>query len=645
MLKLNSKSTLILFFAGLCASVIAQTPAEEFRAIKAQFPDQEFVYTNYKYSIALALDNDDVEISYESIEEGICLNDNYTQYIENSVYASSFREIDELEAYTLVPGSKKYSKEKVDEFAEHTITDGNIFHDDSKEVTFNYPKMQRGAKTHKYVSYKVLEPHLMPSFYAAVYRPILNGTFELTVEDGIEIDTIVKNMGLLNLKQSKTKKGSSTIYTWKFTNFEGFEYESSAPSLLSVAPHVLVHIKNINGKTKTTPIINDISDLHRWYCEFLEQNNSDSTASLQALIDEIVSPDDSDPIAASKIYDWVQKNITYIAVEDGYNGFKPEYATTVCSSRYGDCKGMSNLLYNMLKLRGIESHLTWVGTRDIPYTYDEVPLPSTDNHMIVTYVENDKNYLLDPTHSNLAFKAPSPFIQGKQVMINKDCDNFEIYTAPIPDAQENHLYDSVIVKMDGKDILGEGFATLTGYARMDFLQRMRQADYEYLKDYCRSYFQKGSNRFIIDSVWIDQKENANLPLLINYTFSIKDFSLELADERFVDLNLDAFETPGKIEDDRVLPFEIDYKIKATSVVDLITDDLKIAGELPESKKIGSNELQFEVNYQQNANSIKRKSAISIETILLESKQFEAWNEAVSDIQKTKRTRLTLQLNP
>lgn len=645
MLRLNNKAFLALLLAGVCTSLIAQTPTEEFRAIKEQFPDQEFVFTNYKYSIALALDNDDVVITSESIEEGICLNDNYTQYIENSVYASSFREIENLEAYTLVPGAKKYSKEKVDEFSEHTITDGNIFHDDSKKITFNYPKMQRGAKIYKSVVYKVLEPHLMPSFYAAVYRPILNGTFELTVEDGIEIDTIVKNMDLLNLEKWETRKGNTTIYAWKFKNFNGFEYESSAPSLLSVAPHVLVHIKNINGKTKTTPIINDISDLHHWYCEFLEQNDSDSTASLQSLIDEIVSPEDSDPEAASKIYDWVQKNITYIAVEDGYNGFKPEYATTVCSSRYGDCKGMSNLLYNMLKLRGIESHLTWVGTRDLPYTYDEVPLPSTDNHMIVTYIENGKNYLLDPTHSNLAFKAPSPFIQGKQVMINKDCDNFELYTAPTLDAQDNHLYDSVIVKMDGKDLLGEGYATLTGYARMDFLQRMRQADYEYLKDYCRSYFQKGSNRFIIDSVWIDQKENANLPLLINYTFSIKDFSLELANERFVDLNLDAFETPGKIEDDRVLPFEIDYKIKATSVVDLITNDLEVAGELPESKKIGSDELHFEVNYQKKPNGIKRKSAISIESILLEPEHFESWNKAVSDIQKTKRTRLTLQLNP
>jgi hypothetical protein len=644
-LKLNNNLVLNFLFSSFCAIAIAQTPTEEFRAMKAQFPDQEFVFTNYSYAISLELDGDDVVMKYTSTEEGICLNDNFTQYRENSVYASTFREIEELEAYTLVPGTKKYAKEKVEEFSEHTITDGNIFHDDSKQITFNYPKMQRGAKIYKHVEYNVLEPHLMPSFYAAVYRPILNGKFELSVEDGIEIETISKNLDLLDLEKTETRKGAITTYTWQYNDFAGFEYEPDAPSLIYFAPHVLVHIKNINGKTKVTPVLNDINDLHRWYCEFLEQNSADSASSLQSLVDEIVSPEDSGPEAASKIYNWVQKNITYIAVEDGYNGFKPEFATTVCSSRYGDCKGMSNLLQNMLNLRGIESHLTWVGTRDIPYTYEDVPLPSTDNHMIVTYVENGQNYLLDPTHSNLAFKVPSPFIQGKQVLINQDCDNFELYTVPVPDAQDNHLYDSVSVKMDGKDLLGKGYATLTGYMRMSFLSRMRQADYDYLKDYCRSYFQKGSNRFIIDSVWIDQKENANLPLLINYTFSIKDFNLELAGERFVDLNLDAFETPVKIEDNRELPFELQYKLKATSVIELATDGLNTAGELPASNKLGSDQLQFEVNYTQNPSVIKRKSSISIETILLEPEHFESWNQAVSDIQKTKRTRLTLQLNP
>lgn len=640
----STKHLLAFLAASIGLFAFSQTPSEEYERIKTMFPDQEFVYTQYYFLIDIRLKGDDVEITYETNEEGICMDDNYTSYIENSIYASAFREVESIDAYTLVPNDKKYAKEKVEEFSEHTIIEGNVFHDDSKKITYSYPKMQRGAKTHKNVLFNVLEPHLMPSFYANVYRPILDGKFELRVENGIEIETIEKNMDLLSITKTETKQGSQTIYTWQFDRFNGFNFESQAPSLIYFAPHILVRIKNVIGKAETKRISNDLNDLHAWYCQFINQNNSDSVEVLQMLVNDIVSPEDSDSKAASKIYNWVQKNITYIAVEDGYNGFKPQFATSVCAARYGDCKGMSNLLHNMLKLRGIESHLTWVGTRDIPYSYEEVPTTSVDNHMIVSYVENGKNYFLDPTHSNLAFKEPSPFIQGKQVMINQDCESFILDMVPVTEAEKNQLYDSILVRMDGKDLIGEGYATLTGYLRMDFLSRMQQADYDYLKDYCRAYFQKGSNRFLIDSVWMENSENSNLPLHINYHFSIKEFNLELDGERFIDLNIDAIETPTKVKETRKLPLEINYKLKSTSVVRLDLNKLTLSDELPKNETLGSNELKYSVQYQQNNQIITRKGEMEINTILLAPDQFDSWNQAVSNIQKSKRKRITLNLN-
>lgn len=74
------------------------------------------------------------------------------------------------------------------------------------------------------------------------------------------------------------------------------------------------------------------------------------------------------------VFYWVQDNIRYIAFENGIMGFKPEAASKVYQNRYGDCKGMANLLKEMLKICGYDARLTWIGTNDIPYDYKTASL-------------------------------------------------------------------------------------------------------------------------------------------------------------------------------------------------------------------------------------------------------------------------------
>ena len=55
-------------------------------------------------------------------------------------------------------------------------------------------------------------------------------------------------------------------------------------------------------------------------------------------------------------------------------------------------KDNSSILYEMLKAAGIKGELTWIGTRSIPYKYNELPTPSVDNHMILYYQNGNKGY-------------------------------------------------------------------------------------------------------------------------------------------------------------------------------------------------------------------------------------------------------------
>src|SRR2546423_317640 len=96
---------------------------------------------------------------------------------------------------------------------------------------------------------------------------------------------------------------------------------------------------------------------------------------------------DLDKIKA--IYYFVQDKIRYIAFEEGYSGYIPSSAQAVLDNKYGDCKGMANLLTEMLKLSGYDAHFTWIGTRAIPYPQSMLAL-CVNNHAITTSDLNNR---------------------------------------------------------------------------------------------------------------------------------------------------------------------------------------------------------------------------------------------------------------
>ena len=52
---------------------------------------------------------------------------------------------------------------------------------------------------------------------------------------------------------------------------------------------------------------------------------------------------------------------------------------------------------------------TWVGTRDRPYKYHEVPAPVVDNHMILSFKYKDQFYFIDGTSNTSPISEPTAF--------------------------------------------------------------------------------------------------------------------------------------------------------------------------------------------------------------------------------------------
>jgi len=98
---------------------------------------------------------------------------------------------------------------------------------------------------------------------------------------------------------------------------------------------------------------------------------------------------------------------------------------------------MASLLTAMLNISGVKAKFVWIGTRNIPYTYTEVPLPITDNHMNKCCIYLITNgYSLTPTDPNCIFGFPSSAIQGKQALISIDADKYELVKVPVVAAEK-----------------------------------------------------------------------------------------------------------------------------------------------------------------------------------------------------------------
>ena len=91
---------------------------------------------------------------------------------------------------------------------------------------------------------------------------------------------------------------------------------------------------------------------------------------LVSLVAKITADKKTDLEKVKAIYYWTQKNIKYIAFEYALGGFIPRESNEVFRKKYGDCKDNSSMLYRMLEIAGVKGHLTWIGTRSIPYTYE-----------------------------------------------------------------------------------------------------------------------------------------------------------------------------------------------------------------------------------------------------------------------------------
>lgn len=625
-------SLLPLLFLGVGLNTMAQSPAELVSKYSQTWPDQGQVYLKLNTTIKIVNTSAGPTATKQVERELLTLKPSAGFTDREEVSYSGLIPLAEINAWTLVPKGDGSRKITVSTFVHKDELDGQIFHDDSRSVQFIFPGVTVGAITHVDHTLNYPDARMVSSHFFATGYPVEESVFTVICDKSLEVEGKPFHVPEGALQYEREEKRGQVIQRWTMSKVAPIKVESNAPSILYYAPHMALIIR----KAGELPS-GDIDRLYAWDIEHVNKLLPDNDTMLVRITKEQTEGLTDDRAKAAKLYAWVQDHIKYVAVEDGMNGLIPADAVKVCEARYGDCKGMANLLRALMTNAGLTAHLTWVGSRNIPYTYDQLPTPSTDDHMVTAWDMGDSLMILDPTSDELPFGMPSAFIQGKQAMVGIDDRHNTLVEVPKMSSDKSTITDSISMKLDGTTLVGTGSAYFTGYRRSEMTQILRYSDPSKWKDVIRGIHMKGNNRYRIDSLRVDGLQERGSPLVIHYNFTIPGFANELGDEMYVPPVLEKPFSSSYYRKGRTLPVEEDFRWEYNEVVRFELPANMQIELIPKDAEHEADDSGYALRYTKDADNtdspgtVQLKNHYQMGKLMLQLNELDAWRAMLDQL--------------
>ncbi|MCB0502277.1 MAG: transglutaminase domain-containing protein [Bacteroidetes bacterium] len=588
-------------------------------------------------------DNGEPKVWVTETERSIYLKDNAASFSSGSVTHSEHYKIKALEAYSLIPNGNKFKKLTVNDFATKTEFSPGIFHNGTESLNFIFPSLSKGANSVVEHTMELSIPQLLSGFYIQDYYP--TERMEITIEaaEGIELEFSYINASEEIYQPTITENKKGKVYKWVLTDIPAFEYDNDAPSITYYTPHIVPRISSYQKDGKKVNLLTNIDDLYHWYYSLIEQTDKSANDEIKAVVDSLTKDVTDEWEKISRIYYWAQDNIRYVAFEEGMQGFIPENAEKVCNRKYGDCKGITSLLYTMMQEAGIETYFTWVGTRDRPYRYEDVPAPIVDNHMILTYKKDGQYFFIDGTSNTSPIGEPTAFIQGKEVLIAIDKNEYEVVEVPVHSYDYTTYSDTVFLTLEEESgsLKGKGKSVLSGFYNTRLKGYLKLSSKDEQKRFLEEYLEKGHNKFELDTFQVSDITNRIEALKIDYDFSLADYVSKNDDELYVNLTLDKTYSDFNLNPKRKVPYEKPFKSKNDLTVILDIPDGYVASYIPENQEFKQDKFGFSFNVQQQGNQIIQKFTVYDDFLLLGKENFDDWNKMIRSIKKVNRESVIL----
>lgn len=562
-----------------------------------------------------------VQIKEESSRMYTC--NNYRTDVQVVEFYNDIETIDDINIY--VNNSRKNT---VTPKYDYYNSDG-VFYSDAHVCYFMLPLLKQGTTSEVVFKKTTLDPRYFTSIYFMDNKEILEQEVKVIVPSWVDLEIKDYNFEKFNIKKNVSRDGDETVYTYTMKNIPAMSNERDAPGPSYYTPHVLVMCKSAEPKDEKIIYFKTVKEQYDWYKSLVAQiGNEEKTVKEKTL--EIITGLKTDEEKVKKVYQWVQDNVRYIAFENGIAGFKPEKAQEVLRKKYGDCKGMANLLTVMLRSIGLDARKCWIGTKHIAYDYS-TPSLSVDNHMICAWMNKGKPVYLDATEKYIGFGEIAERIQGRQTLI----ENGNLYLlekVPTATAQQNTATESRKFTIDGNNLVGHVTQTWKGENKVWLLTGLNSIKQDRQENALKQFLSEGKTNFNISNLKIDNLSNYSADLKVEYDVVWKDILTTFDKDTYLDAdnrrNLDNF----KIDTvKRKLPYWFDFKNNLVFETEILLPAGKTISTMPEKLAIRQPGYSFNASYSNVSGKVIYKNEIILNHPEINPENFSQWNKDIEQL--------------
>jgi transglutaminase-like putative cysteine protease len=424
---------------------------------KSEFPDADAVFlTNFEQVTFHEVDGKPVADSEVHVVVVVLTEAGRNFGALRAFYSKSFSEILDARARIVRPDgtAKEISR---DAMLDSMAVSNSVLYEDSRVLHFTPDTAPIGSV----IEYRYTQRHFDPklfqfSFSFGDFAPVATAEFAVVAPDAWEIEhAVTKYWRPTDSPPEIEHREGMQRLVWRRRSIAALEHEERAPDRQHRSLTVTARLKSWIEAGERRSSFETLADFSKWLYE-LHRGTADPTQEIEHLAAKVLEGAPDDPRErARRLYEWVQENIRYVAVEVGMGGWKPHPAVEVLKTKYGDCKDKATLLKSLLATVGIDSRLAALFSHDGYPRKFLMPSFGNANHVVLAIdLPGGERVIADPTERTVPFGSLPLRVQEAEILLI-DADGAVPFAAPASDARFNTLRTELSVAIDpGGDAVG-----------------------------------------------------------------------------------------------------------------------------------------------------------------------------------------------
>ncbi len=546
---------------------------------------------------------------YEVRQVVTVLNKEGNSYATNRVAYDNERKIKSLDVFVYDKFGKELDHIKKKDFKDVSAADGfSLYTDDRLLVNRYTPTSYPYTISFNYTVETSDTGFFPPWYFLSNYKVSVEKSYYSISYANEQLKPEIKELNLASIEVSKKDEAGKIVY--EAENIQAIKSESLGPAFRDVVPRLRVRLKKFNLKGEEAQV-NDWKDMGVWMKNTLLKNRAILDDATIAKAKNLVAGVDDDLEKAKIIYKYVQDNTRYISVQIGIGGWKPISAIDVDRVKYGDCKGLSNYTYALLKAVGVQSYYTVIhaGNRQVDFDPDFAALQG--NHAILAIPYNDTYYWIDCTSQVNPFGFVGNFTDNRKALVVKP-EGGEIIKTVAYINEDNYQFTKALYSLNPSgSITGNANITTKGIQYDNRFKLERNTEDDVLKHY-KSYWSNINNLKVGNYSFENDRDN----VVFTETVDLSATNYASISGNRILFTVNTFNNNGYVPHryrNRKLPFEIQRGFLDEDEFTIQLPDGYEIEAMPTEKTIdtdfGTYKVSFEKNSQTNSVVYKRKLLI------------------------------------